>query len=220
VEKHAECLPALKVLDISNCLNISSKGMEALGRHCKLLVQLKRNIPPPDLPQGFNAAATNVVAEEEALAVANTMPMLETARACLQPVQRRWASPLPPPPRARRHGRRRAGSGLVVSAASAATREADEHAARDLGQRDVDSGGDGGHDGEARKPVRSGSSGGDGVTVDAFVRSLQPGKDLEDGARSCAGSRESESGSKESVEPGGCNSVRNQKKTPLSPPSM
>jgi hypothetical protein len=37
------------------------------------------------------------------------------------------------------------------------------------------------------KPVRSGSSGGDGVTVDAFVRSLQPGKDLGDGARSCAG---------------------------------
>jgi hypothetical protein len=93
VEKHVECLPALKVLDIRNCLNISSKGIEALGRHCKLLVQLKRNMPPPDLPQGFNAAAAKVVAEEEALAVTNTMLMLETARACLRPVQRRWAPP-------------------------------------------------------------------------------------------------------------------------------
>ena len=76
VEKHAECFPALKVLDISNCLNITPKGIQALGRHCKLLVQLKRNMPPPDLPQGFNTAANKVV-EEEALAVANTMPMLE-----------------------------------------------------------------------------------------------------------------------------------------------
>ncbi|KAJ1271239.1 hypothetical protein BS78_06G113700 [Paspalum vaginatum] len=75
VEKHAECLPALKVLDISNCLNITSRGIEALDRHCKLLVQLKRNMPPPELPLGNNTAAK--VDEEEALAVANTMPMLE-----------------------------------------------------------------------------------------------------------------------------------------------
>jgi hypothetical protein len=44
-----------------------------------------------------------------------------------------------------------AGSGLVVPAASAAAREVGEHAACDLGQRDVDSGGDGGHDGKARE---------------------------------------------------------------------
>lgn len=75
VEKHAECLPALKVLDISNCLNITSRGIEALGRHCKLLVQLKRNMPPPDPPLGNNTTAK--VVEEEALAVANTMPVLE-----------------------------------------------------------------------------------------------------------------------------------------------
>ncbi|GJN27457.1 hypothetical protein PR202_gb15485 [Eleusine coracana subsp. coracana] len=75
VEKHAECLPALRVLDISNCLKITSRGIEALGRHCKLLVQLKRNMPPPELPMGNNAAAK--VVQEEALAVANTMPMLQ-----------------------------------------------------------------------------------------------------------------------------------------------
>uniref|UniRef100_A0A0D9W5L5 Uncharacterized protein n=1 Tax=Leersia perrieri TaxID=77586 RepID=A0A0D9W5L5_9ORYZ len=75
VEKYAECLPALRVLDISNCLKISSSGIEALGRHCKLLVQLKRNMPPPEIPHGYNAVP-NVV-NDEALAVANTMPKLE-----------------------------------------------------------------------------------------------------------------------------------------------
>ncbi|KAF0890294.1 hypothetical protein E2562_002706 [Oryza meyeriana var. granulata] len=75
VKKYAECLPALRVLDISNCLKISSSGIEAIGRHCKLLVQLKRNIPPPELPHGYNAVP-NVV-NNEALAVANTMPKLE-----------------------------------------------------------------------------------------------------------------------------------------------
>lgn len=75
IEKYAECLPALRVLDISNCLKITSRGIEALGRHCKLLIQLKRNMPPPEPPQGNNAAAK--VVQEEALAVANTMPMLQ-----------------------------------------------------------------------------------------------------------------------------------------------
>uniref|UniRef100_J3LYC2 Uncharacterized protein n=1 Tax=Oryza brachyantha TaxID=4533 RepID=J3LYC2_ORYBR len=75
VKKYAECLPALRVLDISNCLKISSSGIEALGRHCKLLAQLKRNMPPPELPHGYNAVP-NVV-NEEALAVSNTMPRLE-----------------------------------------------------------------------------------------------------------------------------------------------
>uniref|UniRef100_A0A0D9ZLF4 F-box domain-containing protein n=1 Tax=Oryza glumipatula TaxID=40148 RepID=A0A0D9ZLF4_9ORYZ len=75
VKKYAECLPALRVLDISNCLKISSSGIEALGRHCKLLVQLKRNMPPPDVPHGYNAVP-NVV-NDEALAIANTMPVLE-----------------------------------------------------------------------------------------------------------------------------------------------
>jgi hypothetical protein len=75
VEKYAECFPALRVLDISNCLKITSRGIEAIGRHCKLLVQLKRNMPPPPPPKGNNAAP--IVVEDEALAVANTMPMLK-----------------------------------------------------------------------------------------------------------------------------------------------
>ena len=72
VEKYAECFPALRVLDISNCLKITSRGIEAIGRHCKSLVQLKRNMPPS--PHGSNAAP--IVLEDEALAVSNTMPML------------------------------------------------------------------------------------------------------------------------------------------------
>ncbi|RLM73409.1 hypothetical protein C2845_PM15G09910 [Panicum miliaceum] len=75
LQKHAEFLPALKVLDVSNCLNIMFRGIEELGRHCRLLIQLKRNMPPPEPPQGNNTAAR--VVEEEALAVANTMPMLQ-----------------------------------------------------------------------------------------------------------------------------------------------
>ncbi|CAM0904438.1 unnamed protein product [Alopecurus aequalis] len=75
VEKYAKCFPALRVLDISNCLKITSRGIEAIGRHCKSLVQLKRNMPPPLPPQGNNAAP--IVVEDEALAVANTMPMLK-----------------------------------------------------------------------------------------------------------------------------------------------
>jgi hypothetical protein len=75
VEKYADCFPALRVLDISNCLKITSRGIEAIGRHCRSLVQLKRNMPPPPPPQGNNAAP--IVVEDEALAVANTMPMLK-----------------------------------------------------------------------------------------------------------------------------------------------
>uniref|UniRef100_A0ACD5UR04 Uncharacterized protein n=1 Tax=Avena sativa TaxID=4498 RepID=A0ACD5UR04_AVESA len=75
VEKYTECLPALRVLDISNCLKITPRGIEAIGRHCKSLDQLKRNMPPSLPPQGNNAAP--IVVEDEALAIANTMPMLK-----------------------------------------------------------------------------------------------------------------------------------------------
>ncbi|XP_037477976.1 F-box protein FBW2-like [Triticum dicoccoides] len=71
VEKYVKCFPALRVLDISYCEKVTSRGMEAIGRQCKSLAQLKRNMPPED-----NNAAPKVV-EDEALAVANTMPMLK-----------------------------------------------------------------------------------------------------------------------------------------------
>ncbi|KAF7016715.1 unnamed protein product [Triticum aestivum] len=74
VEKYVKCFTALRVLDISYCVKVTSRGMEAIGRQCKSLAQLKRNMPPPQPPLGNNAAPT--VVEDEALAVANTMPML------------------------------------------------------------------------------------------------------------------------------------------------
>ncbi|KAI4964802.1 hypothetical protein ZWY2020_059547 [Hordeum vulgare] len=74
MERYVEHLPALRVLDISYCEKITSRGMEAIGRSCKSLAQLKRNRPPPQPPQGSNAAPR--VVEDEALAIANTMPML------------------------------------------------------------------------------------------------------------------------------------------------
>jgi hypothetical protein len=62
VEKHAEFLPALKVLDISNCLNITFRGIEALGRHCRLLVQLKRYMQQLELAYGlFSDLALNTI---------------------------------------------------------------------------------------------------------------------------------------------------------------
>ncbi|XP_008798492.1 F-box protein FBW2-like [Phoenix dactylifera] len=77
VEKHAESLSALTVLDISNCLKITSKGIESLGKHCKSLIQLRRNMPPPDYEWSQDGTVNAKVDESEALSVANTMPRLE-----------------------------------------------------------------------------------------------------------------------------------------------
>ncbi|OAY66010.1 F-box protein FBW2 [Ananas comosus] len=70
VEKHVKSLSGLTVLDISNCMNITPKGIAMIGRHCKSLVQLKRNMPPWEPSQ-------SKIDEDEALAVADTMPKLE-----------------------------------------------------------------------------------------------------------------------------------------------
>ncbi|EHA8587266.1 F-box protein FBW2-like [Cocos nucifera] len=77
VEKHAQSLLALTVLDISYCLKITSKGIESLGKHCKSLIQLRRNMPPPEPEWSQDGTANAEVDESEALSVANTMPRLE-----------------------------------------------------------------------------------------------------------------------------------------------
>ncbi|XP_057975768.1 F-box protein FBW2-like [Malania oleifera] len=75
VEKHAESLTKVKVLDISNCVKITSKGLEAFGKHCKCLVQLKRNMPPPEL--GMPTAGVALKADDsEAIVIADNMPGL------------------------------------------------------------------------------------------------------------------------------------------------
>ncbi|XP_077213436.1 F-box protein FBW2-like [Tasmannia lanceolata] len=75
VEKHAESLATVTVLDISNCVKITCKSLEALGKNCKFLVHLRRNMPPPEFPSGQDAPL-NPAEEGEAMAVAETMPSL------------------------------------------------------------------------------------------------------------------------------------------------
>lgn len=74
VEKHAESLATLTVLDISYCLRITSKGLEAVGKSCKFLIQLKRNVPPLELEETEKRAKK--MDDGEAMAIANTMPGL------------------------------------------------------------------------------------------------------------------------------------------------
>lgn len=72
VEKHA--VATLTVLDISYCLRITSKGLEAVGKSCKFLIQLKRNMPPLELEETEKRAKK--MDDGEAMAIANTMPGL------------------------------------------------------------------------------------------------------------------------------------------------
>ncbi|KAJ4957610.1 hypothetical protein NE237_024721 [Protea cynaroides] len=74
VEKHAESLSNVAVLDISYCLKITCIGISALGKHCKCLVHLGRNMPPPDFEWPPNVSSQ--VDDGEAMVIADTMPGL------------------------------------------------------------------------------------------------------------------------------------------------
>ena len=73
VEKHAVSLANMTVLDISYCLKITCKGLEAFGKNCKALVHLRRNMPPPELVPTYNVKPD----VSEALTIADTMPGLQ-----------------------------------------------------------------------------------------------------------------------------------------------
>ncbi|KAH7655649.1 RNI-like protein [Dioscorea alata] len=77
VEKYAGSLSLLTVLDISYCLNLNARSIKVFGNNCRCLIHLRRNMPPPEveLNQGNHVGSRED--EEEALAVANTMPKLE-----------------------------------------------------------------------------------------------------------------------------------------------
>lgn len=75
VIRHAESLSCLTYLDISCCLNISSKGLEAFGKHCKSLTHLRRNMPPP-------IESATKIDDMEAIIVANTMSGLNNLELC------------------------------------------------------------------------------------------------------------------------------------------
>ncbi|OVA10437.1 hypothetical protein BVC80_917g62 [Macleaya cordata] len=75
VEKHAEALPMVTFLDISYCLQLTCKGLEVLGKSCKSLTYLRRNMPPPEWPEAQKLGPSKAN-DEEALVIAETMPGL------------------------------------------------------------------------------------------------------------------------------------------------
>ncbi|KAI3739736.1 hypothetical protein L2E82_30147 [Cichorium intybus] len=69
--KHIKPLPNLTLLDISDCSNITAKGIEAFGTHCKSLIHLKRNMWNGPKPTSHS------LDDSEAEAIANTMPNIQ-----------------------------------------------------------------------------------------------------------------------------------------------
>lgn len=76
VLRHAESLANLTHLDVSFSHKISWKGLEAVGKQCKSLINLKRNMPPSN--RGTSIPEANLkVDESEAMVIANTMSKLQ-----------------------------------------------------------------------------------------------------------------------------------------------
>ncbi|KAA8528298.1 hypothetical protein F0562_035653 [Nyssa sinensis] len=70
VEKVAGKLSTITFLDLSYCCKICAPALEAIGKHCKLLSGLRRNMHPIDLEGKISH-------EDEAHAIAATMPKLK-----------------------------------------------------------------------------------------------------------------------------------------------
>lgn len=75
VEMHAGSLANVTVLDISYCLKITSKGLQEFGENCKSLIELKRNMPPPQWGRPAQLDKSKID-NCEAMVIANTMPRL------------------------------------------------------------------------------------------------------------------------------------------------
>ncbi|KAL3630522.1 hypothetical protein CASFOL_023506 [Castilleja foliolosa] len=70
IETVAEKLSSLTTLDLSYCIDIGARSLEAIGKNCKSLTTLRRVMHPLEVIQ-------LQVQEDEALAIASTMPKLE-----------------------------------------------------------------------------------------------------------------------------------------------
>ncbi|XP_010267277.1 PREDICTED: F-box protein FBW2-like [Nelumbo nucifera] len=70
VEQVAGRLSTISFLDLSYCKNIGARALEAIGKHCKLLVGLKRVMHPLEV-------ADKISQNDEAHAIATTMPKLK-----------------------------------------------------------------------------------------------------------------------------------------------
>ncbi|GFP85648.1 F-box protein fbw2 [Phtheirospermum japonicum] len=70
IETVAEKLSALTTLDLSYCLDIGARSLEAIGRNCKSLTTLRRVMHPLEVIQ-------LQIQDDEAHAIASMMPKLE-----------------------------------------------------------------------------------------------------------------------------------------------
>ncbi|KAI4337677.1 hypothetical protein L6164_016061 [Bauhinia variegata] len=70
VEQIAEKLSMVSLLDVSYCMRISAYSLEIIGKNCKLLEGLCRNMHPLD-------TAGRPLQDDEAYAIASTMPNLK-----------------------------------------------------------------------------------------------------------------------------------------------
>ncbi|XWS41600.1 hypothetical protein CRYUN_Cryun17cG0095900 [Craigia yunnanensis] len=70
VEQVAGRLSSVTFLDVSYCRNIGAAALEAIGKHCKLLMGLRRTMHPLEVIDKLSQ-------DNEALAIATTMPKLK-----------------------------------------------------------------------------------------------------------------------------------------------
>ncbi|KAK8479647.1 hypothetical protein V6N11_034249 [Hibiscus sabdariffa] len=70
VERVAGRLSSVTFLDLSYCRNIGAPALEAIGKHCKLLMGLRRTMHPLEV-------IDKVSQDDEAFAIAATMPKLK-----------------------------------------------------------------------------------------------------------------------------------------------
>ncbi|KAF7140125.1 hypothetical protein RHSIM_Rhsim06G0079500 [Rhododendron simsii] len=70
VEQVAGRLSTVASLDLSYCAKIGARGLEAIGKHCKSLTGLRRNMHPIDMDGKLSQ-------EDEAHSIAMTMPKLK-----------------------------------------------------------------------------------------------------------------------------------------------
>ncbi|XP_075491528.1 F-box protein FBW2 [Primulina tabacum] len=70
MEKAAAKLSLITVLDLSYCINIGARALEAVGKHCKFLTSLRRIMHPLEVIGKLSQ-------DDEALAIASTMPRLK-----------------------------------------------------------------------------------------------------------------------------------------------
>lgn len=70
VEQFVHKLTTITALDVSVCPDVGARALGAIGKHCKSLVTLRRNMHPINMEN-------KVCQNDEAYAIANTMPRLK-----------------------------------------------------------------------------------------------------------------------------------------------